>query len=123
MTVAADLLEAAEFAQGNLQTLWVADTLQARMIAFWQAITDDFPEETPNNRPVGNWIAVIAAFSPSILDFETSTRLGVDTLATYQTAAIYIYRLCKFAYYYHADALITNAQRDAILAAYNAQFG
>ncbi len=116
MAVAADLLEAANLAPQNLRVRWEANTLQTRMVAFWQAINPDFEEQTPNDRPVAAWIAVIAAFAPTILPFA-STAAG--TITTFTLAVDYIYRICKFAYYY---TLISPAQKAAILAAYNAQF-
>lgn len=121
MAVAADLLDAAAKTPTNLLPLWQANTLKAKMVAFWQAITDDFLDQTPNDRPVGAWISIIAAFSPSILNYEQPafSDVGLGTVSTFETSVDYIYRLCKFSYYY---TLISSAQKAAILAAYNAQF-
>lgn len=132
MAIAATLLEAANITPANLQPLWAADTLQAKVIAFWQAIVGDFPDEVDNNQPVGNWIAIIAAFAPSILPYAqegtpgTSALVGLNTIATFNLAVDYIYRFCKFASVYSGEAggtaFITATQATAILAAYNAQF-
>lgn len=124
MTVAADLLEAANLTPQNLRIRWEADTLQTRMIAFWQAINPSFDEQTPNDHPVADWIAVIAAFAPAILPFAANANPGATpwaggTITTFELAVDYVYRLCKFAFYY---TLITPAQKATILAAYNAQF-
>lgn len=115
MAVAADLLEAANIAQSNLFALWQADTLEAAVVAFVEALNSGFSEETPNNRPVGNWLAIIGAFAPTIEAFAEEVG-SEDTL---QEAIDYIYRFCKFSYYYD---LISPAQKTAILTAYNAQF-
>lgn len=124
MTVAATLLEAAGLANSNLFALWQASTLQTRVIAFANDINDDFDEQIVDDRPIGDWIAVIAAFAPTILGYNVnSATFGRNTIATFETAVSHVYRICKFAFYYHAQGLITNAQRDAILAAYNARFG
>lgn len=124
MTVAADLFDAANLAPQNLRALWVVDTLQTKMINFWQAINPVFEEQIPSDRPVANWIALIAAFSPSILPYAAvkdpgATPYAGGTISTFSTAVDYVYRICKFAYEY---PLITPAQKAAILAAYNAQF-
>ena len=124
MTVAVTLFEAANLAPQNLRVLWEADTLQARMIAFWQGINPSFQEQTPNDHPIADWIAIIAAFSPSILPFAAvkdpgATPWGGGTISTFSLAVDYVYRLCKFAFEYQ---LITNAQKATILAHYNTQF-
>lgn len=124
MTAAANLLEAANLAPQNLRALWETDTLKPKVIAFWQAIVPAFPEEIDNNRPVNNWIAIIAAFAPSIMPFADTENPGVSpwpggTITLFGIASDYVYRLCKFGYYY---PLITPAQKAALLAAYNAQF-
>ena len=124
MTVAADLLEAANLTPQNLRPLWEADTLQAKMLAFWGAINPAFEEQNPNDHPVADWIAIIAALTPSILPFAANANPGATpwaggTITTFELAVDYVYRLCKFSYYY---GLISPAQKTAILAAYNAQF-
>jgi hypothetical protein len=123
MTVALDLNQAADYASGNLYTLWTADTLKTKVIAFWQSVNGLFPDETVNNQPVGNWIAIIAAFAPSILNFEASIRLGVpNTLATYTQIVDYVYRMFKLADVQVTAGLLSSAQGVALLAAYNLQF-
>jgi hypothetical protein len=124
MTVAVDLFEAANLTPQNLRPLWYADTLQARMVAFWTAINPAFEEQIPNDHPIANWIAVIAAFSPSILPYAAvkdpgATPYAGGTVSTFSSAVDYVYRICKFSFEY---ALITPAQKAVILAAYNAQF-
>ena len=124
MTVAVTLLEAANLTPQNLRPLWEVDTLQAKVIAFWQAINPAFEEQTLNDHPVADWIAIIAALAPSILPFAVNASPGATpwaggTITTFELAVDYVYRLCKFAFYY---GLITPAQKATILAAYNAQF-
>lgn len=124
MTVALTLFEAANLTPQNLRPLWEADTLQARVIAFWSAINPSFQEQIPNDHPIADWIAIIAALAPSILPFAAVKEPGATpwsggTISTFSLAVDYIYRLCKFAFEYQ---LITPAQKTAILNAYNAQF-
>lgn len=122
--IAVDLLEAANLTPQNLRPLWEADTLQPKVIAFWQAINPIFDEQIPNDHPVADWIAIIAALATSILPYSGNASPGATpwaggTITTFSLAYDYVYRLCKFTYYY---TLITPAQKAAILGAYNAQF-
>lgn len=123
MAAAPDLFEAAEQAPADLQLLWQADTLQDDVIAFWREALVAVPASIPNNKPLANWLAIIAAFAPSILDYEatnvTGTQNMLGTLTTYQTSVDYVYRFCKLAYALQGQGLITNTQATALLAAYN----
>jgi len=122
--IAATLLEAANLTPQNLRPLWEADTLQAKLISFWQAINPVFQEQSPADHPVADWIAIIAALAPAILPFAGNANPGATpwaggTITTFGLAIDYVYRLCKFGFYY---TLISPAQKAAILVAYNAQF-
>lgn len=124
MTVAVDLLDAANLTSQNLRPLWEADTLKAKVIAFWQAIQPSFQEQIQDDHPVINWISIISAFAPSILNFADNKTPGFTpysggTITTFSQAVDYIYRICKFCFYYQ---LINPAQKTAVLTAYNAQF-
>lgn len=123
MATATDLLDAATQTPANLNTLWRADTLQARVTAFASDLVDDFPDDVPSNRPIANWLAVIAAFAPTIQSFDNAgSHLGQNTEQTFQAAVRYVYRICKLGYYYEDEGFISSAQAAAILAAYNARF-
>lgn len=120
MPAAGNLVEAAGFASENLFNRWVASTLQARMIAFAAAVEDVVPDSNANSRPLGNWVAIIAAFAPTIASFSSAVVAGSAT--TYRESVSYIYRMFKLADALNTQGLITAAQRVALLAAYNAQF-
>lgn len=123
MAVAADLIEAASLTLENLYALWVVDDLSARVTDFAAALFVHFPDDDQNNQPIGNWLAVIAAFAPTINDFSNGgASVGLSSISTYQQAVDYVYRLCKFAAAYRDLNLISAAQVTALLAAYNAQF-
>jgi hypothetical protein len=115
VTVAANLKEAAQDAFGNLNTLWLATTLKAKLALFCDAALPIFPQERDNNHPVSNWTTLLDALqdampaSPTFLDLNAA----VDQL----------YRLCWIGYYLQGQSLITSAQATALLAAYNLQFG
>ena len=47
------------------------------------------------------------------------TPYSGGTITTFSMAVDYIYRICKFCYYY---SLIDAPKKAAVLAAYNAQF-
>lgn len=128
MPAATDLDDAAGQAPADMELLWQADTLRADVIAFWTAALAAVPITGPNNAPLANWCAVIAAFAPSILPYESPASgfpnpgeggIAQSTLDTYQTAVDYVYRLCKLAAYLQAQGLISGAQAAALLAAYN----
>lgn len=128
MTAAADLNQAATLAPKNLQIPWAADTLKTKLSAFWAALNPSFEDAIPNDHPIGNWIALIGNLAQNILPYEpaASGTTQVGTLATYQTAVTYVFRLCKLAYALqnstNPKAKITSGQAAAILAAYNTQF-
>lgn len=123
MATATDLLDAALETPSNLYTLWAADTLQARVTSFASDLIDDFPQDNADNHPIANWLAIIAAFAPTILSYDNGgSDLGQNTEQTFQTAVRYVYRICKLGYYYEDQGFITPAQAAAILAAYNARF-
>lgn len=125
MAAASTLLNAAQLASGNLYTLWIADTLATKVAAFATAANAIFPETTPNNQPIGNWIAVIAALAPTILAFEPDGTSRADgSVVTYNHAVDAVYRICKLGWEFQnaSPALITGSQATQLLAAYNAQF-
>lgn len=128
MTVAANLLEAANLTAANLYPLWVNDTLKDQVAGFAAApaLVAAFEEAVPSNHPVGNWLAVIAAQATTILDYVQGTfsgsPYGIGTITAMNAAVDYIYRLCKVAYALSLQGLISGAQASALLAAYNSFF-
>ena len=115
MTVAATLKDAATDAFGNLNTLWLADVLKAKIAAFCDLALPIFPQEQDLNHPVSNWTTLLDALQDAMPTPQTFLNLN--------QAVDQVYRLCWVAYYLQQQNLITNAQATTLLAAYNAQFG
>jgi len=126
MALVDDLNSDAANASVKLLPLWKADTLQARMIAFWEAVSDDFPDANAQSRPISNWIATIGSFAPTIQDFvngdPTHTSVGMGSITTYRQSVDYIYRMFKLAAVLLTAGLITNAQGTALHVTYLAEF-
>jgi hypothetical protein len=120
MPAAVDLLDAAQKTADNLFPLWEAGTLKFFVGQFWQAITGSFVEDTPNDRPIGDWIALIAGFQSQIQGFDPTQLANNGTSTSYQTIESYVYRLFKFAYTYGTvEGKLTSAQQTVLLNAYN----
>lgn len=115
MPAAANLQVAAVDAFDNLHTLWLADTLKAKLTAFNISTLAIFPQEDPNNHPCSNWAVLLYGLS----DQMPLANVPYDGLIT---AADWVYRLCWVADRLDTDGLITAAQATALLAAYNLQF-
>lgn len=118
MPPVASLTLAAQQAPEALLLLWQADTLQADVIAFYEQALAAVPSDIPNNLPLANWIAVIAAFAPSIQAYGAVPTIN-GSLAAYEVATDYVFRFYKLAAYLSAQGLITAGQATALLAAYN----
>jgi len=120
---AANLQAAAAAAYTNLDTQWVAGTLKTALTTFWQSIDATFPDQSPNNQPIGNWIALIAAVA---YECPATPPFGVgnpkDQWTFFNTAAQYVYRICWLGDYLDGQGLISSAQATALLAAFNACF-
>lgn len=113
---AASLPIAATEAFDNLRTLWLADTLKAKLIAFCQAILPVFPQSEVNSHPVSNWATLIYALATEM----PATNVPYEGLAT---AADQVYRICWMANQLgNVQSLITPTQTTFVLTTYNAQF-
>lgn len=117
MPPAANLPEAASDAFDNLHTLWLADTLKTKLVAFVTAVLPLFPQVEPGGRPVSNWATLIYSLASQM----PSTNVPYDGLIT---SADQVYRLCWITNQLGVvqTGQITSAQATAVLAAYNLQF-
>ncbi len=113
MTAAATLQEAAGLAYDNIAILQAATTLKADLTLFWQQANAPgiFEEQAPNDHPIANWLAIIAALA--------SNMLTTPTLEDVDFAAQYVYRICLVARSLKDMNLITTGQAAALLLAYN----
>lgn len=121
MPPAASLIVAAEQSFTNMYPIWAGGgaTFATKLNLFWQQLIktpDVFPETNINNHPIGNWCTLIAAVTDQI-----SSALVVS-FGQFATAQQYVYRVCYVGNSLHTANLITLAQTNALLAAYNAAF-
>jgi hypothetical protein len=115
MATAASLSQAAKQSWVNLAPLEAAGTIRPKLLAFIAAITGQFNDGNPGDHPMRNWIAVLWQFADQM-------SVTADHWDELRIAAEYLYRLCFMGEQSNVQALITPAQYNAVLAAYNAQF-
>lgn len=121
MATATTLEQAAKQAWANLAVLATAGTLRAQLIAFCTTVRPLFNGNAganPGDHPTANWIAVLWAFADQM-------DAVADDWPALRVAADYVYRLCfmtEQARTGNTPPLITQAQYDAVLASYNAEF-
>lgn len=121
MAMAANLTEAANLTYDQLSLAWLASTIQAKYAAFITALQPAgqpavFRDSVPNDRPVGNWLPLMAAV-------QSQMDVGVLPQDQFNAAVDHLYRMCLGAASALANGLITNTQATAMLNAWNAQFG
>jgi hypothetical protein len=92
------------------------DQLVARTQAFIDAASVLFPDSTPINRAVGNWIPILQA------DVNTEFTDAHMPLSLWNQYVEHIYRMCLACSALENIGLITGPQALGLLAAWNAQF-
>jgi hypothetical protein len=118
----ANLQDAASNAYAHLGNTWKNGDLKTKLTAFYVAINGTFEEQTPNDHPIGNWIALIAGVAGECPSAFTDIADQYAQFPYLNAAAQYVYRLCWLADYLEDQLFISSAQAAAVLAAYNAQF-
>lgn len=122
MATAANLNQAAGQAYTNLNVLWFAGTLGAQLALFAADCAGSFLESAPNDHPIGNWLAVIAALANGTPAGLAAVGIPNATFRQSAAAAQHVASICFLAQQLNTQLLITNAQANVILAAYNARF-
>ena len=127
MAMAATLEQAAALCDQQLRLkaqAAPADTLKTALGTFNTAAASIFPDEIPNNRPVGNWLIPLSQIQ---LTMTPNGVVGPDPAnANYtavRNAVDAVYRMCWAAQAAIDAALCTGAQGVALLAAWNTAFG
>jgi hypothetical protein len=115
MAAEVSLTAAAYNAVINLKPLWAANTLKARLTTFANDLQATFPDQISDNRPVGNWLGIIAALADQM-------PVAAVPFTDFMTAADYVYKACWMANQLDVQNLISAAQAAAMLAEYNADF-
>lgn len=119
MATATTLEEAAGQTFQNLLNKWITGTLKVDLTAFAAAVLPDFPEQIRANHPIGNWASVIGCQSALMAAGNSHTQVPYQQVVV---ATDYVYRICWMGSQLAAQGSITTAQRDALLADYNAAF-
>lgn len=122
MAAAATLQQAAGQSFDNLYALWLlhGNTFRNRIRQFCATLLPVFPDQETVGRPIANWLTVLAALAQVMPDQTLLT--SVDYAQFFVPANDYLYRLCWLAAGLSGSPSITTAQRNAILAEYNAVF-
>lgn len=115
MPFATTLAQAAGQAEDNM-TVWFAfNQLKVRLQAFAGQLFNLFPDDNQNSRPVANWLTVLIGVVQPMSNSMTEVQLA-------DTSQI-MYRLLWMASDLQSSSLITTAQANAVLTAYNGQIG
>lgn len=112
--MAGTLVDAADTAYLNVLARWQAGTVRANLISFAQMYATSFSDDTPNDHPMVNWGAIVQAQATQM----STTNLLIDLVAV-STSAESIFNVCWMANELAGQSLITAAQANAVLAAYN----
>lgn len=124
MTVAANLLDAADKAARNIEAKWIANTLAANVAGFVNDLASVFVDGTTNDHPLLNWLGVLIGVQPTIVTYSGADQTAVGAIMPKELVTQYVYRLFKFANVYRNTlALMTAGQATSLLAAYNTRFG
>lgn len=121
MAAAADLSQAAGQAFTNIGAKWNLNTLKNAVTLFASDCAGVFVESNPNDHPMGDWLAIIAAIGQDMPSGGAPTQ-PVISFSQMQSAAKAVGGMCSLGFQLNASLLITNAQAAAVLAAYNARF-
>ncbi len=117
---AVTLQEAASVIYDRLHVYWlIAGQIDARVATF-VAVLPTFPDNSPNGRPIANWLTILMALrATSYTPDASTTRIEISVVTA---TAVLIYKTCWIADYLEGEGLITSAQAVALLAAFNAAF-
>ncbi len=114
--MAANLQDAGFKSYPQMSILWYADALKATVALFSSDVTGLFEDQTPNDRPVGNWLVLV----DSLVSQLPATSVPEDQ---FNQIVEYVARMCLAGFSQLQNSLITNGQAVALLAAWNARFG
>ena len=117
--MAANLEDAANLSYARISVKWTANTVRANTNAFIIACALVLDDNAPTDRTVGNWLVPLNALA---------TQMNADSnnpmpQALFNTLVEYVYRMMMAAAYAQAQSRITTAQSNALLAAWNTNYG
>lgn len=115
---AASLEEAANTTYARVSLAWAAGTIRVKVQAFIVAAALVFDDNTPNDRPVGNWLIPLTSVSTQM----NSTVGNPVAQSLFNITVDYIYRMCMAGFVAQAQSRISAPKAAALLAAWNANF-
>lgn len=117
MTIAANLQQAAGLAYDNMFVKWqLGVQLRLRCQGFLTHLDPFFPDNIPDNRPVGNWFVPFTALANSM-------PAGKASLEQFNACVQFMYRVCWATDAARTALLISSAQATEVLNEYNSRFG
>jgi hypothetical protein len=119
--MATNLNEAAYLSYSQVNAISAA--LAPNLIAFHAAASPLFEDAVANDRPVGNWFVLLSAAIVRVQNPPQNLFVTNDDIPALNLASEILYRLCYAAVGAYTYNLISIAQRDALLAAWNAHIG
>ncbi len=112
--MATDLIDAAGRSYDNLFVKWQLNLLGNSMATFNLQVSNTFNDNVANDRPVGNFCILMRA-----LISEWPAGAFQPDLNKLDECANLVYRVCWATNQMFVQSLITLAQYNAVLAAYN----
>ena len=116
MAMAANLREASWITASQLNLSWLAQTLKTKLTQFNNAASAIFDDNTPNDRPVGNWLVLLEATASQMPNVQVP-------IALFNQACDQVARITFAGFAALQTARIAPAKGTALLAAWNAAFG
>ena len=123
-----DLKAAAQNVFSDVNAFWITGSLRARTLQLCNFVIGPgpsgnfpggvFPPSTTNNRPVADWISVLAAFATATSEPFPERMLFTD----FSEICNDLYRLLWMAYYLQTVGGISNAQAQDLLDAFNISY-
>lgn len=117
--MAATLEDAANLSYARISVKWAANTVRANTNAFIIACALVLDDNVPNDRTVGNWLVPLNGLA---------TQMAADSnnpmpQSLFNTLVEWVYRMMMAAAYAQSQSRITTAQANALLAAWNTNYG
>lgn len=115
MATATTLSQAAGQCADNMDVWWQINQLKVRLQAFGGQLFAVFPDDNADARPVADWLTVLIC---TIEPMSNSMTIG-----QFADTSQIMYRLLWMASYLQTSNLITTAQANSVLTAYNGNIG
>lgn len=122
-----NLPTAAQQVYNNFYIFWLIEEVKERVLDVFVAQllrtgyatgqTPIFPNDQEKNRPIASLLVMLQEFGVDI--FEGSTAAERMLLSEFEVFVRFVYSICTLTQQQYDDGLISIAQREAVLQAYN----